>query len=135
MKVSGFTIVRNGVILEYPFVESILVAPDRGRIRRADREIGRRHARSRQRKLLTKSNAMKIHYRGDDAVPGDEFRFDLRMVKRFKGALPKVMEKRIALRSRRVSRHVFSAGGAHLFSHDGCAPGSRFVQGDRRSRD
>jgi hypothetical protein len=49
-----------------------------------------------RRKLLDKSNAMKIHYRGDDAVPDEEFRFDLRMVKRFKGTHPKVMEKRIA---------------------------------------
>ncbi len=47
-------------------------------------------------KLLLKVNAMSVHYRGDKAKPPSRFQYNLTMVKRFRGAHPKVMEKRIA---------------------------------------
>ena len=47
-------------------------------------------------RLLQKFNILDVHYRGDKANHLSRFDFDLRMVKRFKGSHPKVMEKRIA---------------------------------------
>jgi glycosyltransferase involved in cell wall biosynthesis len=47
-------------------------------------------------KLLQKANLINVHYRGKEAKHLSRFQFDLRMVKRFKGTHPKVMEKRIA---------------------------------------
>jgi glycosyltransferase involved in cell wall biosynthesis len=47
-------------------------------------------------KLLQKFNILDVHYRGDKATYLNRFDFDLRMVKRFRGNHPKVMEQRIA---------------------------------------
>lgn len=47
-------------------------------------------------KLLQKVNLMNVHYSGEQAEPLSRIQFNLTMVKRFRGAHPKVMEKRIA---------------------------------------
>lgn len=49
-----------------------------------------------RRSLTEKWNLIQPYYSGDKASKIEEFPFDLRMVKRFRGTHPKVMEQRIA---------------------------------------